>query len=545
MLRHTISIAFFICLLSGCFLHAQESVCDVFNDLETRDGSQLIVAGELIISKDFAALGAFDCDNTYKTALGGNIFQQWPTAFRLRPSPSLPAKQLHRFESAALKADKLRQEGKIVTATASLVGRLNLKNAGNLPAEFTFDSIQDLDVEALSDPGTLPVISICELFDNLPKWRGMRIAVRGEGVSTFEGSWIVGRCKGSFYTSGYRWPVALDYAVPAYYSQEIARFIEPKRSPSASISQKWRGMHDVTTTSTYVGRLRMRKDYTAVCDERGEWVTNGFGHLNGATAELIVEAVLDTEVTPRVPEGDEPRENQGCEPSNFKELCANTMSLVNAAHLGCLDQVRNLLLRNGIDSKNRSESPALSAAIRRGNADIVHILLDSGAPVNPTTIADSPPLAEAGWWGQIEIMKLLLKAGADVNGVDHDGRTYLVSYGYFDPKVARLLLENGANPNATDEHGQTALMMASMHGYAEVVRLLITHEANVNAKDNSGSTALMHAAAGEFVDAIPLLLENGADPYEKGRNGNTALHVAKKSGNKVAVELLSSAAGAR
>src|SRR5436189_5406377 len=71
---------------------AQESVCDLFRHLKAADGSQVIVNGELIISKDFAALGASDCDNNYETALGSNFFQQWPTALRLRPSPNLPAK---------------------------------------------------------------------------------------------------------------------------------------------------------------------------------------------------------------------------------------------------------------------------------------------------------------------------------------------------------------------------------------------------------------------------------------------------------------------
>src|SRR2546425_607296 len=88
--------------------------------------------------------------------------------------------------------------------------------------ELIFDSFEGLKVEALSDPSEVPVIPICELFQDLAAWKGKRIAVRGESSSTSEGSWIVGRCQGSFYTNGYRWPVALDYAAPAFYSSQTA-----------------------------------------------------------------------------------------------------------------------------------------------------------------------------------------------------------------------------------------------------------------------------------------------------------------------------------
>jgi hypothetical protein len=103
--------------------------------------------------------------------------------------------------------------------------------ADDFPAELTFDSLDDIVVEALPDPSQLPVIPICELFQNLLAWRGKRIAVRGEGAGTVEGYWIGGRCKGAFYTDGYRWPVSLTYGAPSWFSGSTLPLAEARRSP--------------------------------------------------------------------------------------------------------------------------------------------------------------------------------------------------------------------------------------------------------------------------------------------------------------------------
>jgi ankyrin repeat protein len=532
-------------LFLTALLHGQESVCDLFKDLKAADGRRLIIQGELIISKDLAALGAADCDDQYESPIEGpgiRVFQLWPTVLRLKPSEAVPAKQIQQFHDAATKADRLRGEGKTVNASATLAGLVRVREVDGFPAELTFNSIENLQVEALPDPSELPVIPICELFQNLAAWKGKRIAVRGESSSTFEGSWITGRCKGSFYTNGYRWPVALDYAVPAYYSSRTAPISEAKL-PSAPPKgdELFRGRHNVVMTGTYVGRLRMRSEYMAFCRESGEYMANGYGHLGYAVGELIVEAVRDVELTHRVAVDGSDDDEQRCQPPNLAALCAIAPSLSDAASIGCMERVREFLLKEGIDSKDGSESSALSSAIRTGNEALVKLLIDNGAPVNPVKTSPWSPLAGAADSGKIAIVKLLLKAGANVDGQDNQGATYLASYGFFDTRVTKTLLEAGANPNATNSRGETALMKASGYGYEDAIKLLIQHRAEVNLKDISGRTALMHAAAGKYVDAIPLLLGNGADLYARDRLGDTALDIARKSKNQVAVELLSAA----
>src|SRR5438876_85471 len=241
-----------IFLFVAVSLCGQESVCDLFEDLKAADGRQLIVAGDLIISKSLAALGAADCDHKYSSPIEGpgiRVFQRWPTALHLRPSSRVPAQQIQQFQEAVAEADRLRHAGKLVAASASFSGRVRVVPVEDFPAELIFDSFEGLKVEALSDPSEVPVIPICELFQDLAAWKGKRIAVRGESSSTSEGSWIVGRCKGSFYTNGYRWPVALDYVAPAFYSSQTAALVEPKR-PSGPPKgwESLRGRYNVIET---------------------------------------------------------------------------------------------------------------------------------------------------------------------------------------------------------------------------------------------------------------------------------------------------------
>jgi hypothetical protein len=229
---------------------------------------------------------------------------------------------------------------------------------------------------------------------------------------------------------------------------------------------------------------------------------------------------------------------QECTPPSRAELCAKPDTLPRAAQRDCADKVRELLAAKGIDSKNGNESEALITAIRAGNKDIVEILLQAGAPVNPSQTALWPPLSDAAFTKHFEIMKLLLQSGAKVDAPDHHGDTLLVSTGFFDPTVTTILLDAGANPDASDREGQTPLMKASARGFKQSVKILLDHHADVNRKDVKGRTALMHAAASSFSDAIPVLLENGADPNARDKEGKSALDLADNSNNLGALAML-------
>jgi hypothetical protein len=229
---------------------------------------------------------------------GFNTLYRWPVALSLQPAPILSPALLRQFQEAGAEADQLRLAGKTVSVSGSFSGRIRIEASAGSPAELIFDSFENLKVEALQDAGTLPVIPICDLFQNLATWRGKRVAVRGNVVSTFEGSWITGSCEGGFVTDGYRWPISLNYAIPAYYSSKTARLYDPKWPTLANGEDLSQHRSNVIWTATFVGFLRMRSEYTVRRLPNGVDIKNGFGHLNSAAAELIVETILNPELPP-------------------------------------------------------------------------------------------------------------------------------------------------------------------------------------------------------------------------------------------------------
>ena len=227
------------------------------------------------------------------------------------------------------------------------------------------------------------------------------------------------------------------------------------------------------------------------------------------------------------------------QPVPSREVCATADTLIHAVQRGCADRVREIIAAQGIDSKNGSESEALRTAIRAGNKEVTQILIEAGAPVNPSETGLWSPLTDAAFGKHFDIMKLLIQSGAKVDAPDHRGVTLLANSGFFDPTTTTILLEAGADPNASDRDGATALMKASGYGLKQSVKILIEHHADVNRKDAKGRTALMHASAGRKSDAIPVLLENGADPNARDAEGNSALDYADKSNNLGAFTMLS------
>lgn len=297
-------------------LLGQESVCHLFSHLAPQtNGRHLAVMGDLVMSKDIAVLGAWDCDEEY---ISDHMVR--PIAVLLRPSEQMSASQRLDFEKLAVKLDTLRSEGKSVNATATFSGKIKLVHEGWLAAELIFDSFENLNIEVLPDPVSLPVIPICSLFQNLREHEGKRIAVRGELVTTMEGQWIVGRCQGAFVTDGYRWPVALNIGSPALCSEETTNLCGAKWPSKLPLNEDYMvsGYSDGATTATFVGHLRMRAEYHAVCTGGlyPHYSGNGFGHLSGAVAELAVENVLNAEATPtRIKKDDSNRDSDTCVPS--------------------------------------------------------------------------------------------------------------------------------------------------------------------------------------------------------------------------------------
>jgi ankyrin repeat protein len=238
----------------------------------------------------------------------------------------------------------------------------------------------------------------------------------------------------------------------------------------------------------------------------------------------------------------------------------------NAFHATALiwaggDAVKSrMLIEHGADVNVRTEqgrTPLMVAAKRNGNADLVRLLLKTGADVKTPGDTTLIPAAQSG---DIEIMRLLIEAGANVNCISPRlGETPLMYAATSDNvEAVRLLLAKGANPNAALKKmtrviggsildmgigKQTPLMWAAPTGSPELIRALIDAGANVNAQDIQGLSPLMLAVASENQDpaVVRVLLQSGANVNARSGRGETAFDWARKFGSRPVIAALQKA----
>ncbi len=96
-----------------------------------------------------------------------------------------------------------------------------------------------------------------------------------------------------------------------------------------------------------------------------------------------------------------------------------------------------------------SGTDALGIAVFNNNLEIVQLLLDAGASVNPRYYSERTPIMLAAVYDRTDIVSALLEHGADTNFIDDDGQTAfgLAAYkGNVGPQ--ELLVAYGADANA-------------------------------------------------------------------------------------------------
>lgn len=202
-----------------------------------------------------------------------------------------------------------------------------------------------------------------------------------------------------------------------------------------------------------------------------------------------------------------------------------------------------LLLQNGADvnAKGGPYDTALQVACHVGHADIVRLLLDWGAVVNPggegyvhayvhAIIAASFTRPKEGYEGDVEMVQLLLDHGADINqtGSNVFGSALQAAATAGNMKLVRFLLDHGAEIDMEFANSGTALKAACAQGHNEIARLLLDRGADVNAGGRNAGVIIQTACWCERSndEMIHMLLDHGADIRLTGFTYVPLLHMA-------------------
>jgi ankyrin repeat protein len=171
-----------------------------------------------------------------------------------------------------------------------------------------------------------------------------------------------------------------------------------------------------------------------------------------------------------------------------------------------------------------SNAQWLMWSVRAGNTSKVEKHIEEGVDVNARNRwLCMTPLTVAVRRGNLQIVTLLIEAGANIHAMDAGCQTPLMTAAAAgDIEMAKFLIKSGANINMSNNcqgveltYPATALIAASWHGNSEMAQFLIDAGADVHHRDATGDTALDWAMVGEdcrkTLETVVVLVQAGAD----------------------------------
>jgi len=172
------------------------------------------------------------------------------------------------------------------------------------------------------------------------------------------------------------------------------------------------------------------------------------------------------------------------------------------------------------DSLRTTTDPVVEAAMN-GDVAMLRTLLEQGMDVNAREGDGTTALHWAALKGDAEVVGILLASGADLEAVTRNGDYTPLHMAAMEghAEVARMLLAAGSQVEArTSSGGVTALHLAARVGKAETVAALLEHGAEVDSREDArGQTPLMFAAAWNRIEALDALLAAGASTGTRSR----------------------------
>ena len=187
-----------------------------------------------------------------------------------------------------------------------------------------------------------------------------------------------------------------------------------------------------------------------------------------------------------------------------------------------------------------SKVPLLDALVEQTELARITALIAAGSDANAVEKDSPPPIFTAARKGQAQVVTLLLAHGAMADSRLPNGLSLLGATAYEGREaVVELLLGRGVDAKATAAKGDTtALHFAALGGSTAVVRILLDHGAVVDARTSDGDTPLLWAVQNGHLDSVTLLLTRGADPKVVNHSGLTALHFAASYDAPQCIDLL-------
>lgn len=174
-------------------------------------------------------------------------------------------------------------------------------------------------------------------------------------------------------------------------------------------------------------------------------------------------------------------------------------------------QAATALLNQGLepDTADANDNTALMIASRLGHKAVVALLIERKVNVAKRSPFGDTAVNLAALGGHVEIVRMLLDHGAELNPAT--GWSPL-QYAAFENRaeMVKFLIQKGAQKDALAPNGYTALMLAARNGHIAAATALLHEDADLGIKGPAGETALSIATTRKDEEMIKLLKRAGA-----------------------------------
>ena len=218
----------------------------------------------------------------------------------------------------------------------------------------------------------------------------------------------------------------------------------------------------------------------------------------------------------------------------YTDEIGRTFTLPEAAGFGGkegVERVKKMLATGNYDDHLNG---ALQSAARWSTLEMVKVLVEAGADVNPKHGGRTPlhnvsdRNVDKNRSSGVQIAKYLVSKGAEIDAMAGEGVTPLYVACESNPDVTIWLLDHGADPNVEVEATErTPLMLAASKVQEKTMVKLIEKGADINVRGYENNTPLHYASYG-IVEAAKALIEAGADVNAITDTGDTPLHISAR-----------------
>ena len=194
-----------------------------------------------------------------------------------------------------------------------------------------------------------------------------------------------------------------------------------------------------------------------------------------------------------------------------------------------------------LDGITQGGMTALHWAAKKGNSEILAMLIEGGANLDSLNALGKTPVVLAAESGQLKALELLVANGGRIDTIDEIGGTPLLWAAAMskNPATVGYLLEQGAEVDVVDTNGMTPLIWAAGIGDPGSVKVLLDHGADLDLIEiHQQENALMRAARIGKPESLQALIEAKPDLEVKNLRGETALIIAASSAPKDKIQML-------